>query len=125
MLTAAIIVLNLSKIIYMKKTLTIFLLAIALSGLAQTKSNLKSKHTDAKVVTKDLIKENGEYRLYYANKSKDTLFLYNDGLGKTIAEVWDIDTSKTARSYKRPTIVFYKEPRTNMPMTGLGQGLKN
>lgn len=106
----------------MKKTLTILLLAIAISGLAQTKT--KPNTTSASmVVTKKLIKENGEYRLYYANKSQDTLFLYNDGLGKTIAEVWDIDTSKTARSYKKPIIVFYKEPTTTT--AGSPLGLKN
>jgi hypothetical protein len=120
----------------MKKTLTMILLAFSLVGLAQTKvkkgptqtynTQSKTTATDTRkeiVVTKEPIKENDEYRFYYANCSRDTLFLYNDGLGKMIAQVWDLDS---IAKKKRPVIVFYKEPNANnIGNMNIKKGLKN
>ncbi len=95
----------------MKRILTISMLAISVLGLAQSKVQKSTKQKETTLFSKPLVKgSNGEYKLYYATMKKDTLFLFNDGVGQLIAEVWKVDTIKR-NLQRKPIIILYQEQK--------------
>lgn len=94
----------------MKKTLSTLLLLASFTLLAQQPKMKTDTVTGKWYTSKDFSepsKNLDETKPYsYVTHQKDTLFLVNEGIGLTIAKVWEGHYYKPSRDGKKPKIIF-------------------
>jgi len=94
----------------MKQTLSTLLLLASFSLLAQQpqmkKDTVNGKWYTSKDFSPPSKNLDDDKPFSFVTHKKDTLFLVNEGIGLTIAKVWEGDFYKIERDGKKPKIVF-------------------